>query len=526
MSEYIEAISPALFIVVIFLSALIQRVSFQLFQLRTTPYTGADTHFHLYFIDSIRRHGFRVPKYYERFLGNFIISYPYSIHQAFALTCIPTRWLEHWGNPFLDTAYVTIGSYLLLQLGSSQTDVAHFCIIYVFTPLLFSPQSIGPRVQCFTPRLAAEISIGIFFISWCYWDVHPSLWLGTVIALTGAFTLLGSSFGLQCLILGACGLSLAAANWSPFVFLTGSFLIALISQPQLSRKVFKAKWSHWQNYLRLMREGSIGTARRNIGASWLRHMYRHRWQQLYREVNHFNPLLIVATKAPAALAIALSVVHTKSLPPFEINLLTFASVFVILFVATSLRPFLFLGEAERYISNAYVAIAILGASTLPHYSYPIIFCFGVVFQLLDFITHKTLVKNLRSDEDLKLIEALNSLPPSRVAFVPGGLGGWRALRLTHHSCITPFHSILGGNQEQDNQHLYLSYEQLDLRRFNKLVQFYDINVLALRESAIQEQALPSDWWQAYGLTRTKVSDDVSIYTRTSISNSQPDSRTS
>jgi hypothetical protein len=394
------------------------------------------------------------------------IAYP--PFQHFLISFFPTKRINSiikFFNPFLD-ALIGMFIFLLLLINNQSTETAWIGLnLYLFAPLMFSHQSIGPRVNSFTPRVFGEF---LFFIVLSLILISTNTFILIIAGVIAGFIFMSSQFSSQVVILAILSSAILGA---PIQILTvpiiGLILAAIIGgksfMTSLNTKLAHYKWLFSQFFS--PEEKNI---QRTIFLGIKSAIHERSLKKIYLELFLKNPITSFIIKAPLVILFFSEV-------PFENfgNYAPYVLTPIILYILTSTKFFLFLGESERYIIHFYPMFCFLSAIHMkPAYSYAII-AYGIVFYFFDFFVQKLKKKHsqasAKSDTLIKYLKDIKS--KKMVASNPVHMGGWRILSESIHNIVGPVNSVF------DTNNFFSSYEYLDEKKLKQSVEFFNLDIL-------------------------------------------------
>ncbi len=324
---------------------------------------GKDAYYHLVAARSIRKNGMHMPGTLKEFLLPGIYDYPPLLHYLWAL--FPLKMhpsVERWSSALIDAGHAVAVYFfswyffnLMPSLQNQSFAAFNSALVFIMSPALLTIGA-GPRAYQGTPRTLGELlfslTVCFSFIGFSTGTILPSL----LAVFFGALLCLCSKFAVQVMVFFYAIFALVTLSAYWLVLLAGIFLAALLLSRGHYAKVAAGHVAHSRYYVRAISKRFYLTARRN---SWhelkesVRTLFKNpvkavknllfyqSWTHLL--VNHpllFAILFIVATNPPAT-------GHETGF-----FLLLWIGAGLAAFVITSLKPFLFLGEAERYLEYA------------------------------------------------------------------------------------------------------------------------------------------------------------------------------
>lgn len=347
------------------------------------PYAiSSDAFYHLLAADRIRENGYRLPERLRGLCFPGPYDYPPLFHVLLAL--FPQRWVrfvEQSVSAALDALYVT-GAYVsflwLLRVdGVPSPELPAFAVALLMSlspALLYSGR--GPRAYNANPRIFSELLFGAMMVLTARWYLVGDAWGFAGAVVSGAALLLASKFGAQVVLVVFPLLALGLAAPSILLIPALAFVAAMVPWRGHYWAVLKGHVGH------LLLFGSLGSrpgapmARRSEWTEFVRVLLSpHKPGSWYRLLclNSVSSLLIRNPQLPLVLWIA----ETRWSGPAELFLVVWIYATLIAFFIISLRPLLFLGEPERYVSYSVIAqfgLLALGFRYVPQTALVVLVC--------------------------------------------------------------------------------------------------------------------------------------------------------
>jgi hypothetical protein len=323
---------------------------------------GMDAFYHLLAARRIRERGFRYPYTLEEFLMPGIYDYPPLFHYLVAL--FPESWhlgIERWSSAVCDALHGIViylfSIYVLRQAGfpgDPASSALWVSFLFLISPSLTYIGS-GPRAYQGTPRTLGEL-----FFTLCigYSTVHFFQGgVGFLLAagLFGGLILLTSKFGSQVFVF----------FYVVFLILTrGTTWIAVLLLAFFTAWFFS--WGHYKDIL-LGHLDHCEYYRKAISKRFYLVRDKNRWSGLKTMVHEWKKspfkasrilvmdntyVLLLIRNPQLAYLLVLLLAGEYRYNTVSGLLFTWIGAGVLAFLLTSLRPFLFLGEAERYLEYA------------------------------------------------------------------------------------------------------------------------------------------------------------------------------
>lgn len=431
---------------------------------------NSDTYFHLFLINYIRDNGVQEMLETKRFTRPFSLQYPWMLH--WLLSYLPKEgvgYAERFFNPFWDSFFALIFVLLGLALGVPLEHAVLGGLIYLLTPLSFGNLGTGPRVITFTPRLFGEvIGGGVFLLEYLYFKTDQSFYLIIATILASSLFLM-SKFSAQALILISVFLSILMLRVEPVLLVLSSFLICIVYSKGFYLKVLREHYGQLRSYFREVMADRIALSERNNLKVMLSVIRSGNLKRILVHFMVYNSFFIALYKSPIVF-IALWLAWESGDRGLEF---TFLLSGVIVFLIVSLKWFLFIGEAERYLNYLLlfpILILVFHISEYIWLAYGLI-AYGVVYFVIDYYLVYLKSSKFGGDINDKFIDYLNNVPQElRFATLPHHLGCWRIVYETKHHWWGPTLFPISKEDDEKNKKYWLKNPYLDL---SKIVEFMD-----------------------------------------------------
>ena len=335
---------------------------------------GFDQTYHLLAAERIRGNRLRYPETLKGLSG--LYDYPPLFHYLLALFPRTIReQLAPFFSAVIDTIHVLVVYFLTLHIVQMSELAAYVsnppqaasvaALLFATSPALLYC-GIGPRAYEATPRTLGELFISVTFAMAGFYLWQGSWWVLLLSCLFGGLTLLTSKFGAQVLVFFT--LILAALLRSPFLLMLPllSIVIAIILSRGLYLRVLAGQIKHLTRYKRLLHKFPV--SHRNELSEFKSLLASMRERDSLESARAFwniisnNTYVILLIRNPVLfIAIYFGVTHfllTIS-NPIMLFLCSWVIASLVLFFLTSLKPILFLGEAERYVEHSVLPQVIL-----------------------------------------------------------------------------------------------------------------------------------------------------------------------
>lgn len=405
------------------------------------------------------------------------------------LPAVCDNFTKKYFNSLLDALYAVVIYIFIFIVTASENTASYAALMYIFTPIMFTFQSTGPRAGFFTPRMLAEC-FGVMAVIFLYFFLyHGDIVYFAIAVFFGALAMMTNGFAMQAMIFLPVVLMIFTKRAELLFFPFASFIIALGLGRGRFWRVFKfhtvyAGW-YFINNLR----GKMAISRRNSIKDFLGAIKKRHWAEVYRHFYSKNSFLIVLIKYPQYYLALLIAYKYSAIGGFLIaHEFLYASLIIFLFV--SIRYFLSLGEAERYL-HYVIPFVILTITQSVHFkTYAVFFiCYGFLFWLSDFVWSYFQVKLKKSTVDKKqMLKWVNERFQNPINILPiplSLLDGWRLLLETRHNWLW---SMYWNKQERKKYDKYIhNYGAEDLKKLAAIVSEHDIDLIILSPDEMKKQ---------------------------------------
>jgi hypothetical protein len=329
--------------------------------------SGSDQYYHLFMGDYIRKNHFKYPEKTKGFLlpGKYI--YPPLYHYILAL--FPRLLREKTGlylGAIIDTIHA-FALYLFVIYISKIPEISVFlpnpqayavlaCLLFSISPALLAI-GVGPRTYSVTPRPLGELLFTLTFLFALIFYINGDLFSLIISSFFASLIFLSSKFGVQVLLFFSVIVTILTGFYLLLLVpLLGIAIGLVISKGHLA-SVLQGSFQHLSLYKNIIQKTYSCTLSRNNFPEFkyiiisllnrnLKEFARH-----FRNVLSHNTFIILILRNPFFFLILYIYIFLN--PLLGNNVIYFLNCWIIasivVFVATSLKPLLFLGEAERYL---------------------------------------------------------------------------------------------------------------------------------------------------------------------------------
>lgn len=342
-----------------------------------------DTWYHISSVDSIVRNKYKIPKCNFGFVLGGKYDYPFFAHWVASIFVGKNIVkYEKYISPLVDTIYISIGYFYIkylvefYQVNIENLELKYF-LLGIFSISMIKI-STGPRIYSFTPRIFGELFIFVFFISLHIYFITENNYFLLIAIIFSAFALNTSTFGSQVLALGSLILSVILFSFIPFISFLISLLVAYLISFGHYKNILKQQLKYSSQYARYGQFNHPAVKNRNklkqykkLFSLLINEKYKEAYGLFMSDLTFFN----VFYKNVDILLGFILIFFINIDDSFLISL--FISFFII-FLLTSFKPFLFLGESDRYLDYLVIfTIFILLVSLPDDYLY--------IFVVLEFL---------------------------------------------------------------------------------------------------------------------------------------------
>ena len=368
--------------------------------------TGIDTWYHLSSVQSIKKNGYKIPECNDGFILGGKYDYPFIAHLIVALFVNNIIKNERFINPIIDTLYIFTGYiYGMFIINTYSIEIDYFTLKY-FLVVIFSITmlkiSTGPRVYSFTPRVFGEFFSFVSIITLhIYYITNNSIFLLLSILFI-AITLNTSIFASQVLFFVLLLLSFFVLSPIPFLlFLLGVFMAYVISFGHYKYMLKQQLKYTWQ-YAKYGQYNHPSVKNRNKLSQYklfINLLSKLKFKEAYKV---FNTNLTFFNIFYKNLDVIISIFILAIYGFFDHFVLFVIISIIIIFFITSFRPFLFLGESDRYLEYLVIFSALIIATNISL----IYICYFAFIQVIFYLFTLLLYFKSSSPYDKNFLEAL------------------------------------------------------------------------------------------------------------------------
>jgi hypothetical protein len=467
----------------------------------TSYYPDFDTFGHLYYskelknqnlsiFDPIKIQSINSKAYYHPFFWHYVIS---KLGVSYILR------FQKFINPFLDFIFLLFMIFAFQIYFNDIKLVFLFCFIYFFTPQLFSNLSLGPRIRSLSPRLFSEILINVLILI-LFNVFNLSLFLQFFLFfIINTLVLTSSKFGTQVLLFILIPFSLLTLNFYFLASILFSFSFLLLISKKKFLNILLSQYEHLNWYFKANSLNKMQVSSRIEFFSYFRNVNFSfkSYARIFLILITKHPLISLIFKFPLIVFLFFSLLFNikNDFLGVDFDLILFFSIVLIVFIITSFKFFLFLGESERYLTHCFtIFILILG-----HLNFNILYVYflciyGIVFFLLEIIIiHPRNFSKVNLDSE---INCLYKLIPNGSKIVTYPFHTLGIYRIMFETKLLPFFPVFLNDSDLSVYEKSFSekYPYFNLSLLNEFSNFFNIKYLIINRNSIPiDYKFPNNW---------------------------------
>lgn len=472
--------------------------------LRIHP-AGSDQVFHLGLAERIREGKFRYPREMRGFVNSGRCVDAGFFHYLLALLPKTAReFLSPFYGAIIDTVHVILIYHFtlyILQQPELASMVSNPSLAANIAALLFATSpallyvGIGPRAYSTTPRILGELLVTITFFCFAIYYWEGIWWMALLSCLFAGLTITASRFSTQVLLFFSIIMVLLLRLPLLLILPILGTVFALILSKGHYKKVLYGHVKHVIRFYRLLNEFNV--AQRNSFTPFknaLVNLINGKISQSLNSIQHIlynNALGLLISRNIMLLLLAYFVITDFSLVTSNktiIFLISWIAASFITFIIISIKPFLFLGEAERYLEHSVPAQVILlsffllNGGLTPLISYHLFFY--VLTLVMLYISYRAGSKDRRCKQELfdwfhsQNIQGKNILPG--LSGIPYELAFW-----TDNNVLYPV-----GEGWLNSEEYGLLFERPPYPNTNlkMLIEKYALQLIIVNKQALEDAA--------------------------------------
>jgi len=374
-------------------------------------------------------------------------------------------------------------------------------LLYATSPIFYP---VTARLRGIGGRTMGNMFFLIYIILFSYAFLTNSYLVYLLCFPVGWLIILSSQFAIQCLVLCSLCLSVLYLNLIPIMLICVVMFSGILIPKLGIRKLLQRKIDHYIWYIRNWYRKKTAISNRNrlkdilMLPFYLVKKPKHFFYLYFKEITP----LIAAYSVPPLLIFAFWIIRspqttslfTDNEPILFLTSLSISTLF--LFIFASLRPFLFLGQAERYFEYSAGFIYILfiyricNANINPNIIFWVLsFQLAVIIMNFIFTQKESPFKGFKSgkiDSFNTLVDFLKSNRDLKILSIPTKWNFKLATHLDDTDALFYYdnisrHNKIDGIRYMEDDHIFLHYVKSDMRYFmNK----YGINTVVIQKEAL------------------------------------------
>lgn len=420
---------------------------------------GSDTMFHLYYSSVIRENNMKTPEYLPGCLPTNKNGYPYLYHKILALLPIGSvHLMERITGALFDTLTVILLSSFLIYNQDyfilTEIEILIIAFLYSWSPFLLRFDK-GPRAFCGTPRVFSLFIYTVHILAFTQFTISlDSLFLAISIFF-GSLIYISTIFGIQVLFFFAIFLSILEPYYIYPLVLALSYLVSIIFS---KGKVFRITYSSYKHieyvYKHTMKTSIyptfisffnyLGTLKHHM-LSLLKNGNIKKFSEWLLNEKYVAHVIVINYPYLIGTLIMLCCVNSQSVFS-QVNLSIVVWFFSAIFftILSSIKPFIFLGNGERYLEYSLIPILIMLIKVINVeenyvlYSILLIYCFAMSLYYVQLFMKQ--YKEIEDDyhNEQKIFKFIKSFPrEGRIMPVPMYLGN-KIMYYTGFEVLRPY----------------------------------------------------------------------------------------
>lgn len=407
---------------------------------------SSDQTYHFLCAERIRENKFKYPEKFKGFLLPGVYDYPPLFHYFLALFSRTKReQLAPFFSAIIDTIHVLVIYVFILYIAQLPEFAGYIpdpSLTACIAALLFatSPSLIyygfGPRAFHATPRTLGELFFTVSFFSGCVYYLQGGTWALFLSCIFAGLVFLTSKLCSQALIFFSVILALFLKSLFFMTLPIFGLIAALVLSKGHYRKVFVG-WIKHSLYIRRNIQQNVSSVRfrndpsefKNIISSIKEKDFREFSRSFLKIITNNTYVIFAIRNVMFFLVLYLVFKHLEVVTTNNVLFFLFSWIVasLIIFFMTSLRPFLFLGEAERYIEHSVAAqvilLSVLFAFWMDYLVFGLLLLYHLVFYvcnnvLIYVLIYKLGMENRKAKEDLFSWFISNKINGKKVLSIP------------------------------------------------------------------------------------------------------------
>jgi len=501
-------------------------------------FSSSDEYIHYWLINRIRKNkSINQKKIHDSLIEGYL-AYPPLL--SFIVSLFPKKYWFAYGkllNIIFDCLSIVFVYYCstfifeyLIKVNSAIISPAFSVALLFSTSPIFFPVSYYARLGRINGGRTISVLFSLLYftafgcafildIQWCYFICIP----------IGILIILSSQFGMQYMIFTSILLAIFYLHLYPIIILLCIFLIVILIPKIGARKIIVYKLNHYLWYIKANKQKKSNVwDRNNIKDILLLPYY------LFKNVKKFIRLVtkkitfcIIIYSLPIIVVLTVWIImNPESIEIFTINsTTTYISVLVlssfITVFLTSLKPLLFLGQAERYLEYSVFFIYLLFVIYLFRYQFNVTTIINLVLMQLFLVFLSFMLKKLSelkknmlpddSNEFKELISFLSKKKSLRIISIPTKLN-FKVETFLYEKNNKYYYDFIGdkldGMRYMNEEYSILHYVNTDFNYFKKK---YKINTIIVRNKNINVAKMKGIQYKFSGLNKIYANNEYEVY---------------
>lgn len=477
---------------------------------------SSDEIYHLLCAKRIKENKFRYPEKLKDFLLPGIYDYPPLFHYLLAIFPKAKREkIAPYVSAILDSISVVLLYFFVLYITGvikQNNDLNAYSLafsaglIFTTSPALLY-YGVGPRAFHATPRTLGELFLTTTFFLASIWYFQGFLWAFFVSGLFSGLALLASKFSGQVLIFFF--VILAIFLKAPFLLILPivGFAFAYLFSKGHYHKVLVGWIKHSIFYKNVLsKKFSLLVNRnnfsdiKNIFVNITQKNLKNCVQNIINLISNNTYFILIIRNVMFFILLYFSFTYSQFFLSnmVFIFLISWIGASLIVFFFTSLKPFMFLGEAERYIEYSVPAQAILLSFYLAfaglHNIINFLLIYHGIFYIFNFILiyniYKTSLPNKNALLEVCFWLNSNGIINKRLLVIPGDYYRIIMYKTENAVLYPPANYTMISKNDFEEIWEELGWYNRDL---DNLVKKYDINLIIVQHQSLKTYAFKKGW---------------------------------
>lgn len=420
---------------------------------------GSDTMFHLYYSSVIRENNMKTPEYLPGCLPTNKNGYPYLYHKILALLPISSvHSMERITGALFDTLTVILLSSFLIYnqdyFKLTELEILIIAFLYSWSPFLLRFDK-GPRAFCGTPRVFSIFLYTVHILGFIQLTITSDPLFLVISIFFGSLIYISTIFGIQVLFFFSLFLCFIEPYYIYPLIIALSYLLSIILSKGKVLQITYASYKHVEYVYKHTMKTSIyptfisfynylGSIKHNA-ISLLKSGNIKKFSEWLLNEKYIVHVVVVSFPYLIGTLIILCFIDRQTIL-YQVNLSIIAWFFASIFftILSSIKPFLFLGNGERYLEYSLIPILIMLIKVInvkenyPLYSILLTYCFALSLYYVQLFMKQ--FKEIENDyhNEQKIFKFIKSSPKEgRIMPVPMYLGN-KIMYYTGFEVLRPY----------------------------------------------------------------------------------------